>query len=302
MASVRSAACASRYCFRFGRDLELVQRREVDGSQVGDRCLQPLDLAGQRRLVAEGLQRIGQPGNLGIGLGELQRELLLREHRGLLLEAHLLDLRARGLQLLHGGKTCFIGGAQLGAERLLAVACRRQRLLGPAAHGELALQRLLDGRPVDGRALGGELGQLGLLLDDLRRQRLPASLELGEAVATAALGESRFLRRALGEPDALAPARLRDLAFVACTAGGVALRHRLVQRRLRVGELRPERARPVLLGRLLGGDRGQLLGDLRPPLRGRLRGLPQLQELELEIVAAPLLRREGHAFGMPGIL
>ena len=59
-------------------------------------------------------------------------------------------------------------------------------------------------------------------------------------------------------------------------------------------------ARPASRARVASSrtsDR-ELLGDLgAAPLRG-LGRLPQLHQLQLEIVAAPLLRRQGHAFGV----
>ncbi len=68
-----------------------------------------------------------------------------------------------------------------------------------------------------------------------------------------------------------------------------------MQRGLRIGEIRRERARLLLLGAFLRADIRKLLRDLVAPARGRFGRLAQLHELELEIVAAPLLRRKRRA-------
>ena len=182
-------------------------------------------------------------------LGELLGELLLRERRRLLLEAHLLDLRARGLELLLGGEPRFLGRAQLGAEALQPVARRGQRLLGLAARRELALQRLLDRRPVDRRALGRELGEQAALLRDLRRERLAPPLELGQALAAAALGERpppapRARRRARARGRARTRPRLRCCACRAasrCAASSCSCDCASASSRASASRLRPAR-------------------------------------------------------------
>ena len=113
----------------------------------------------------------------------------------------------RGLELLFGGKPRFLRAAKLRAEPFLPIARRSERLLGFAARGKLELQRLFDGRPVDRRALRGELGEEAALLLRLRRERFAPALELGQSLAAAPLGEDRLLRGALRHANALASAR-----------------------------------------------------------------------------------------------
>ena len=273
--------------------------------RLGDRRLQPLDLAGERRLVAERLQRVGQPGDLGIGLGELQRELLLRERGGLLLEPHLLDLRARGIELLHrrraalhrprearrralpGGRVPPPAPARPRRARaswrcsasstgVQSMAARSERELGQA--GPAA------GRPAPPAPRAAARAPRGGRGSCARRTPLPAP-------------RARRAARA----RARAPARPRA-SLRACRAAS-RFDHLLVQRRLRVGELR----RRVARARSCSAASSAAISDsssrdLRAALCGRLGGLPELQELELEIVAAPLLRRERHALGVPGVL
>ena len=59
-------------------DLELVERREIDGAEAGDRALQPLDFGRQPGLVAERLQLGGQCGEVGVRFGELARRTVPR--------------------------------------------------------------------------------------------------------------------------------------------------------------------------------------------------------------------------------
>jgi hypothetical protein len=113
-------------------DLQLVQRGEVDGAELGDRLREPLDLGGQRRLVAEGPELVRKQGEVRVRLGELFRELLFRERGHLLLEPHVFDLRARRIELLLRREPHLVGRAQLGAEAFLAIARRGKRLFGGA--------------------------------------------------------------------------------------------------------------------------------------------------------------------------
>ncbi len=80
--------------------------------------------------------------------------------------------------------------------------------------------------------------------------------------------------------------------------GAVALRHLVVQLQLRIGQFACERFAVRLFGACLRSDVGEFGDDLRAALFRRLGGLPQLQELEIEVVAASLLRRNGHAIGV----
>ena len=64
------------------------------------------------------------------------------------------------------------------------------------------------------------------------------------------------------------------------------------------GDLGIDRRHRIVLGAFLDGERRKLVGDLRPPALGRFRRLLQLQQLELEVVAAALLRRQRHAFAV----
>ena len=169
---------------------------------------------GQRRLVAERLQLRRQRVDIGVRLGELVGKLLDGERHRLLFEAHLLDLRARGLELLRRGEPRFVGRAQLVGDALLPIARRGERLLGFAARRELPLQRFLDRGPVDRRALRGELREQALLLRRLRGERFAPPLELREPLAAAPLGERGFLRGALGGAHAFAAAREIDLGLV----------------------------------------------------------------------------------------
>src|SRR5205823_12991402 len=116
-------------------------------------------------------------------------ELLLREHRGLFLELHFLNLAARRVELLLSQEPRLFAGAQRSAERLDRVARQSQRLLGEPACTELPLQRLFDGRPVNRCTLAGRLLEQRLLLGDLCNERLTATRELRDPVATAALCE-----------------------------------------------------------------------------------------------------------------
>ena len=211
-------------------------------------------------------------------------------------------MRARRLELLLGREALFVAGAQRGAQRLQAVARRGQRLLGLAAPGELALQRFLDRRPVHRLPFARQLGQERTLLRDVRDQRLAPALEVGDAVAHAAFGEPRLLRRTFGGAQPLATARLFNFAFVAGMPRRIAPCDIVVQARLEVGD----RAR---LGRLLRrlcrflrGDVVAFLRQLRAALGGGLGRLLQLDELEVEVVHAALLRRERLAFAVVFLL
>ena len=61
-------------------------------------------------------------------ISQLFGELLLQQDRGLFLELHFLDLRARGIKLLLRDKPRFVRGTKRGAERFHRVACDRERL------------------------------------------------------------------------------------------------------------------------------------------------------------------------------
>ena len=82
---------------------------------------------------------------------------------------------------------------------------------------QLRLQRRLDRRPVDGRALARQLREQSALLLALRDEALAPPFELGETIAATALGEARFLRGALrrrarvrGRAQARPPPRCAD--------------------------------------------------------------------------------------------
>ena len=131
--------------------------------------VEALDLRRQRARAAPRLQRLRQRRDVGMRFGELLGELLLGERRRLLLQLHVEDLRARGLQLLVGGEARLLRRAQIGAERFQLVARRGQRLFRLAARGQLLRERRLDRRPVDGGALAGQLREQRALLLALPR-------------------------------------------------------------------------------------------------------------------------------------
>jgi hypothetical protein len=69
----------------------------------------------------------------------------------------------------------------------------------------------------------------------------------------------------------------------------LASRHRIVQFRLTVGDGGPDRRELLAALRVLRGEIVAFLAKLQAACGGRFGGLPKLDELELEIVAAPLL-------------
>jgi hypothetical protein len=71
----------------------------------------------------------------------------------------------------------------------------------------------------------------------------------------------------------------------------VALRHLIMQSDLRVGELARKRRLLCALVLVLASDLRKLGVDLDAALLGSFGGLRKLQELQLEVVASPLLRR-----------
>ena len=80
------------------------------------------------------------------------------------------------------------------------------------------------------------------------------------------------------------------------------MRELVVQPRLQIGDLRGDRRKLRRFLRVLARELVALLRDLRAATIGGFRGLPQGDELELEIVTAPLLRCERQAFAMPRCL
>ncbi len=121
-------------------------------------------------------------------------------------------------------------------------------------------------------------------------------------VARAALGERRLLRSALGGAQPLAPARERDLVFVADRARGFARGETVVQAGLHVGELAHDRVPLRLFLRHRGHEIRVVPRELGAPLLRRFRRLPQLLELEFQLVAATLLRRERLRLEVPRLL
>ena len=59
-----------------------------------------------------------------------------------------------------------------------------------------------------------------------------------------------------------------------------------------------DRRQRFALARLVAVERGELVGDLGAAALRGLGRLPQLHQLQLEVVAAALLRRQGHAFAV----
>ena len=142
-----------------------------------------------------------------------------------------------------------------------------------------------------------------MLLRRLRRQRFTPPIQFGQTIAAAALGERRLLRRALRDAHPLAAAGQPDIGLVlrawradslraisSCSRDWASASSAAIARRL------------FLLLRLLRGEIGELLRDLRAPPFGRLRRLLQLEELELQVVAATLLRPERETLRVVGLL
>jgi hypothetical protein len=123
---------------------------------------------------------------------ELLGELGFGERRRLDLELHFLDARARGLERLLARQARFLVGTKLRPHSLDEVARGGERLLGLSARCELALQRLLDRRPVDRFALAGQAPVQRVLLGDLRDEAFATTLEVGDAIARAAFGKRGF--------------------------------------------------------------------------------------------------------------
>src|SRR5207253_7078242 len=88
---------------------------------------------------------------------QLLRELLLQEDRGLFLELHFLDLRARRIELLLRDKPGFFRRTKRRTERFHRVARDGERLFRLCTSRELSLQRFLDRRPINRCALDGRL-------------------------------------------------------------------------------------------------------------------------------------------------
>ena len=209
-------------------------------------CVQALDL-GRAACCAlpHAFSCFGQRREVGVRFGELlARTAAPASAAACSLRRISSILRARGLELLLGGEPRLVGGAQLGAERFLPVARRRQRLLRLAARRRAALQRFLDRRPVDRRALGRELREQRLLLRDLRGERLAAARRARRggrgSCARRTPPPARRARRARTRSRPRAWATSASLR--ACRAAS-RLRHLVVQPRLRVGELGVDRAR-----------------------------------------------------------
>ena len=235
-------------------------------------------------------------------LGKLLGELLFGQRRRLFLQLHVEDLRARGLLLLLGGKARLLRAAQLRPQRLQLVARRGQRLFRLAARSQLRLQCRLDRRPVDGGALAAQLREQRALLLALRDDPFATPFELGQPIAAAALRETCFLRGKLGDPHPLATAGERRFRLVAPVPRGFARGELVVQPRLQIGNLRHDGVALPPAGFVLGRDVGRFLRDLRAPLLRGFGGLPQLQELELEIVDPTLLRADREAFRVIRVL
>ena len=236
--------------------------------------------------------------------GELLGVLLLGQLGRLLLESHLLDPAPRRLELLIGGEPQLVGAAQLGGDRLEPVARRSQRLLGAAARDRAAPAAIA--RPASSRSARRSVASCASSASCCATCAAIASrrrVELGDALAARALGESGFLRRPLRRARALASSRQRDLGLVArmprALARGAFARRGGVRVR---GDFGIDRRHRIALGALLDRQRSELLGDLRAPALRRFRRLLQLQQLQLEIVAAALLRRQRHAFAVVFLL
>jgi hypothetical protein len=90
--------------------------------ELGDRGVQALDLGRQRARAAPRLERVGQRRDVGVRFRELLGELSLGELRRLLLELHVLDLGARGLQLLVRREARLLACAQVRAQRFQTIA------------------------------------------------------------------------------------------------------------------------------------------------------------------------------------
>ena len=186
--------------------------------------------------------------------------------------------------------------AKLGAQPFLPVARRGERLLGLAARGKLALQRLLDGRPVDRRALRRQLGEEAALLRDLGRERFAAALELGQALAAAALGEDRLLRGPLGDANALAAAREFDLGLVLRVPRRIALASPRrgaspAHRRARAASASPC-AFPAASCAAISASSATICTRRASAVSAACFSC---SKLEIEVVATPLLRRKRHA-------
>ena len=234
---------------------------------------EPLDLGRQRARAAPRLQRVGQRGDVGLRFGQLLGELLLGQRRRLLLQLHVLDLRARRLELLLGGEARLVARAQFRRQR--SPACRAPRPAPAPPRRARPAAAAAPPRPASSRwppARCVSCASSALLLRGLRGQRFAAALELGQPVAAAALRESRLLRRALGDAHALAAAGERDFGLVARVARGFARGELVVQPRLQVGDLRARSRRAARVSPAsLRRDVGRFLRDLRAPALAPLR-------------------------------
>ena len=132
----------------------------------------------------------------------------------------------------------------------------------------------------------------------MRLDTFAAAVELDNALAARSLGEARLLRCALGEPRPLASPGQRGLRFVARAARAFLLLRRLLQLPPADVDLDIGRRQRFALTGLVEDQSRELIGNLgATPLRG-LGCLPQLHQLQLEVMAAALLRRHRHAFGV----
>ena len=86
------------------------------------------------RALPQAFSASGNVGDVGLRFGQLLGELLLGQRRRLLLQLHVLDLRARRLELLLGGEPRLVARRAVPrASALQLVARRGQRLLRLAA-------------------------------------------------------------------------------------------------------------------------------------------------------------------------
>ena len=252
---------------------------------------EPLDLAGELGLGAEGLLRFRQRGEVRLGLGELLAVLGLGERGGLFLELHVLDLLPRRVEPLLRGEARLLGGPQLGPEPLEPFARRLQRVLGLATRAQLALQRLLDRRPVDRRAFARQLLEERLLRAVRRGERLAAPFEVGHPIAAL---RSAKPASCIARSATRTRSRARSFSTSASFRAWRAASRSAIwscRRDWRSAISAPMRSSSRALGGDLGAAWSRVLDQRPTPLRG-LGGLLQLHELELEVVAAALLRGE----------
>ena len=135
-----------------------------------------------------------------------------------------------------------------------------------------------------------------LLLLDLRDEGLTPPRELGNPVPAGSFGKACFLRGELSSAQALVSFGKRGFRLFARPIGNVTLQRFVVQARLQIGDPGVDRSLCLQFGIVLAGDVRGLVGNLRTALFRRLGRLPELHELELQVVTAALLRREREAF------